>query len=879
MHFNESENTSSDNSSIMETANFSTQVCDILSNLIKLSLNPSKQEVPDKLQGLLRDMALLMNCDRAFVFILDDQTSFSAIHTWHTEMLPDNKKALQKLSLKKYAFWEKFIANPKIIQFNDISCIPEIFSKDRQLLNNLDIKSMIQVPMLAGEIIQGFILFSSSSEEVKSDRIPCEVLNSYSALVGKTVLENSNIKAIPEKSHQLNVESLFKAHPALLEKIFSEMDLGIAFFDTSINEFVYLNSRFSELFGFSNLRYFKKSQVFKMFKNNGYDTDDFFSPKTSLQKKDFSFISQDKYIQGYVHPVSLSKVISITLNDISPVTNAEKDEKDFNHQLRILSEAALKFINFKNENIWEFIGETAYSLLRNGIVVVNWYNHNEKHLQTKYVRGFGIPMDLIISLLGKHPMHRTYPLEPNSELYDNMCQSPFTQLHSGYTELSLGAIPPNVSRQLEKITGTCKYYACGLSVEGKLYGTITLMLRKGTTVRPFILETLSRMISTALHTLSLSSELEKTTSILSHTTKIAKMGYWQYDYSSNKILLSKDLIAELFGRRANRDTILPFGLFVNRFVDAHDAAIITEKIETAKDKPEGFADEYEWKLHRKNHEPQIIYSRGENQKGGWLLGIAKDITHEKLKLEREKQIEIRHHAASAKQMFLENMSHEMRTPLNGIIGMTDILMHSGLNIYQKDLLSVIKESSDSLLELISNIHELSRIEADRIIVQHNSFNPTIMLRKTVDIFKAAALQKKITLDYSINTDPQLCLTGDEFRLQQILTNLIGNALKFTPEQGSVQVDASLKLIDEDFMDLKIMVKDTGIGIPEEKIPYLFEKFNQADNSYTREYEGIGIGLSISKELINLMGGSIGLSSKCNQGSEFWINIVLPLCKK
>jgi len=259
----------------------------------------------------------------------------------------------------------------------------------------------------------------------------------------------------------------------------------------------------------------------------------------------------------------------------------------------------------------------------------------------------------------------------------------------------------------------------------------------------------------------------------------------------------------------------------------------------------------------------------------FLCRISKDITLEKQKQEHDKQMEIMHKTAKAKELFLDNMSHEMRTPLSGIIGMTDILLHTRLNEQQNEMLKVVKESSDTLLELISSIHELSRLETDGVFIHKKPFRVSMMMEKSFSIFRASALQKSLDLILTDESPSNIMLVGDEFRLRQIIGNLIGNAIKFTPPGGKIEAIVKTHRVSTTHMQLNVRVEDTGIGIEKEKLPILFEKFTQVDSSYTREYEGVGIGLSICRELIKLMGGDIGVTSEHRKGSAFWIQIDLP----
>ncbi|TWC38680.1 multi-sensor hybrid histidine kinase [Pseudomonas sp. SJZ079] len=231
-------------------------------------------------------------------------------------------------------------------------------------------------------------------------------------------------------------------------------------------------------------------------------------------------------------------------------------------------------------------------------------------------------------------------------------------------------------------------------------------------------------------------------------------------------------------------------------------------------------------------------------------------------------------ASRIKSEFLANMSHEIRTPLNGILGFTNLLQKSQLTPRQQDYLSTIEKSAGSLLSIINEILDFSKIEAGKLVLESIPFNLRDLLQDTLTILAPAAHEKQLELLCMVYRDTPLALVGDSLRLKQVLTNLVSNAIKFT-RAGSIVMRAMLEDESADRVQLRISVQDTGIGLSEEDLRALFQAFSQADNSLSRQAGGTGLGLVISKRLIEQMGGEIGVHSTPGQGSEFWITLSLP----
>ena len=304
--------------------------------------------------------------------------------------------------------------------------------------------------------------------------------------------------------------------------------------------------------------------------------------------------------------------------------------------------------------------------------------------------------------------------------------------------------------------------------------------------------------------------------------------------------------------------------YARMFAGEIDRAILTYRVKHRRDG---------WRWHESS--VQLVRNPRTGEPDQTIASV-RDVT-ERIKLEDQlrRARDAAETAARAKANFLANMSHEIRTPMNGVLGFADLLLDSRLNAGQRKYVELIAESGRSMIALIDDILDLSKIDAGQMAVVSDPIDLRETLDGTLQLMRVAAQQKGLALEVSIDEKIGERILGDKLRLRQIVSNLVGNAIKFT-EAGHVRLDASLDVAGENEV-LAIAVSDTGIGIDTDRLAAIFDEFAQADNSTSRIYGGTGLGLAISRSLADLMNGSLSVASEPGEGSTFLLRIPYLPC--
>ena len=348
---------------------------------------------------------------------------------------------------------------------------------------------------------------------------------------------------------------------------------------------------------------------------------------------------------------------------------------------------------------------------------------------------------------------------------------------------------------------------------------------------------------------------------------------WDWDILNQGIWMNEALFNQ-FGHQCEMPLSLDWWLNLVHPEDQHRAGT---SLTAALEGKDFWSAEY--RFRRANGSYAFVLDRGivmrdDSGRPLRVIGAMSDVTaHKKIESELLHAKEEAEAASRAKSEFLANMSHEIRTPMNGIIGMTELALASNLTREQREYLQLSRTSAESLLQVINSILDFSKIEAGQLELEALAFDFRNSLGDTVAAFGARAAEKGLELALDVAPDVPQMLIGDAGRLRQVVVNLVGNAVKFTPK-GEVVVRAALQSSVGEAVQLLIEVSDTGIGIPREKHKMIFESFQQADGSTTREYGGSGLGLAICSQLIRLMGGEIWLESSPGEGSRFLFSVQL-----
>ncbi len=373
--------------------------------------------------------------------------------------------------------------------------------------------------------------------------------------------------------------------------------------------------------------------------------------------------------------------------------------------------------------------------------------------------------------------------------------------------------------------------------------------------------------------------LNKKERLLRKAQSIVKLGHWELDTINNKLFWSEE-VYHIFGIDP-REQKMSYETFMDCVHPEDWDAVNNAYTQSLREKRDGY--EINHRIIRKD-DNQLRYVQEKcehvkNQEGEIILsiGTVQDTTEQSTtELRLRDALYNAELANKSKSIFLANMSHEIRTPLNGIIGMLQLLQFEQPSPLQLEYLTHAMNSGQRLARLLSDILDLSKVDTGALTLHSDPFDLNELVHSLRQLFTPAIKQKNLDLYTFIEPSIQTNLIGDTLRLQQVLTNIIGNAIKFT-ESGSIELEIfPLPGAEKNQCKLLFSVTDDGIGIPGDKLDTLFDAFTQVETSYMRQFQGAGLGLSISKKLISLMGGELSISSSPGVGSCFQFCIPFPI---
>ncbi len=728
-----------------------------------------------------------------------------------------------------------------------------------EIMNQIHHKSFCSIPLIAENKVIGALNLSTKTEFVMSQD-ESDLLYSIGKEIGAAVQKIKNQEKI--KQNELNFETVFNSISDFV--VISDVNSNI----------LEANNVFIEKSGYS------KEELLKM---NILDTvpKEFHEEIINSSKEKFSnntsiILSKIKTKNNTIIDVEVKTTVTVWNNqkvllgigrDVTDKNKLEKKEKQYKNDLLFLNNLLLELSAISNiDDIYQKVVNKLSLLVENSVILINIYDKNLHELKTKAVYMNENYKNIFKNILNINLLDGCYKL--NDENYKYLTNGKINYFPNLY-ELALHSIPKPICIKLEKTFNTKQFFSVGLVNNNEVIGDFVIIsCEKEIDLNVDLIETYAREISVVLQRTNAEQEKHESTEIFKKLVLASPDAILLVDLNGN-ILFASPRTYEIFNYSEN---IIGSSIF--KWIVKEQHQTIHTKIHQLLTNPSYKPTDNEYLFIKEDNtflDVEINTSLIKDSKGKplYLVSVIRDITKRKqvekiLKEAKDKAEE----SDKLKTAFLANMSHEIRTPVNGIIGFIDLLKDETITpAERKEFMDIIVNSSNNLLTIINDIVDISKIESNQVKIIKSSIYLNDFMKKIYSFFnqELQKIKPHIKFNLKMPSNNNIFL-GDELRIKQILTNLINNSVKFT-QKGFIEIGYD---ITESYVDF--YVKDSGIGIKKEDHSLIFERFRQVDDSATRKYGGLGIGLSISKHLVKLMGGEIFVDSTPEIGSNFYFRL-------
>jgi len=790
----------------------------ILMQIAREFINISADEIFKTKQETLEKLGQFVSADRAYIFEYDfNNETCSNTFEWCNYDVEPQIDNLQSIPLNLMREWVDSNISGEIMSIPRVEDLPN--NNLKQILSPQGIKSLLVLPIINQNGCLGFVGFDSVKSHYNYSEKEKDVLFFFAQMIANVDMRHKN-------------ELELRYNNELQKTLLSNIQSGIIFEDEN-NNIIFANELFCELFSISDV---PESL-------NGLNCQDCLEISKNL------FVDSEKFAERIGEIVHKKEIVT---NEILEMVNGKFLERDYiplfindeykghlwkyndiSHQIK--SRALLEQSEERNRLIMQSALNAIITIDTSG--QISFWNKQAEQI-------FGWKMEEVI---GK-------------KLEDNIIP---IQHKKGHTE--------GLNRYLESGEGPALNKLLELPAVKKDGTEVIIEIA----IIP-IKQDDELFFCSFIQDISERKKAE--TQLIYQERKfrniISNMNLGLIEVDNNGLIQYANQSFSTISGYSNEELIGKDPIDI--FVEEKDKIIMESKAEL---RAQGISDLYQIPVKNKNGEIKWWAVSGApniDDNGNVLgtIGIHLDITEQKkleLELELEKQIAL--NASKAKEVFLSTMSHEIRTPLNAIIGFLRELGKFSTSQEQKTYIENSSIASSHLLSIINNILDISKIESGEMELESIAFDLKHSIEKVVNVLDVKAKERELLIEYKFNNDISEYLIGDSFRIEQILFNLIGNSLKFTQE-GSVQVECDLIQDFDDKQEILISILDTGIGIDESYLNSIFTKFSQEDKSTSRNFGGTGLGMAITKELVDLMGGNITIESKKNTGTKIFITLKL-----